>query len=80
MQVGIDIGCSKLAILSNGQEIPNLNLKKETKNITRYQKNMSHHKPESIRYRKAQELYNKAWQKLLNKRKDYYNKSSILYC
>ena len=35
---------------------------------------MSHHKPNSIRYRKAQELYNKSWEKLLNKRKDYYNK------
>ena len=38
MQVGIDIGCSKLAVLSNGQEIPNLDLKKETDNIIRYQK------------------------------------------
>ena len=74
MQVGIDIGCSKLAVLSNGQEIPNLDLKKETDNIIRYQKNMSHHKPNSIRYRKAKELYNKSWEKLLNKRKDYYNK------
>ena len=35
---------------------------------------MSHHKPNSIRYLKAQELYNKSWEKLLNKRKDYYNK------
>ena len=33
MQVGIDIGCSKLAVLSNGQEIPNLDLKKQTDNI-----------------------------------------------
>ena len=33
MQVGIDIGCSKLAFTSNGQEIPNLDLKKETENI-----------------------------------------------
>ena len=31
MQVGIDIGCSKLAVLSNGQEIPNLDLKKRNK-------------------------------------------------
>ena len=74
MQVGIDIGCSKLVVLSNGQEIPNLDLKHETDNIIRYQKNMSHHKPNSIRYRKAKELYNKSWEKLLNKRKDYYNK------
>ena len=74
MQVGIDIGCSKLAVLSNGQEIPNLDLKKETNNIIRYQKNMSHHKPNSTRYLKAQKLHNKSWEKLLNKRKDYYNK------
>ena len=74
MQVGIDIGCSKLAVLSNGQEIPNLDLKKETDNIIRYQKNMSHHKPNSTRYLKAQKLHNKSWEKLLNKRKDYYNK------
>ena len=47
---------------------------KETNNIIRYQKNMSHHKPNSTRYLKAQELYNKSWEKLLNKRKDYYNK------
>ena len=74
MQVGIDIGCRKLAVLSNGQEIPNLDLKTETENIIRYQKTMSHHKTNSIRYCKAQELFNKSWEKLLNKRKDYYNK------
>ena len=73
-QVGIDIGCSKLAVISNGEEIPNLNLKKETDNIIRYQKTMNHHKPYSIRYMEAQKLLNKSWQKLLNKRKDYYNK------
>ena len=74
MQMGIDIGCSKLAVLSNGQEIPNLGLKKETDNILRYQKTMSHHKKGSIRHHKAQKLLNKSWQKFLNKRKDYYNK------
>ncbi|MBQ6344769.1 MAG: transposase [Methanobrevibacter sp.] len=74
MQVGIDIGCGKLAVLSNGQEIPNLDLKQETENIIRYQKTMSHHKKESIRHRKAQRLLNKSWQKFLNKRKDYCNK------
>lgn len=75
MQVGIDIGCSKLAVLSNGQEIPNLNLEKETDNIIRYQKTMSHHKQGSIRYLEAQKLYNKSWEKFLNKRDDYYNKA-----
>ena len=74
MQMGIDIGCSKLAVTSNGQEIPNLDLKKETDNILRYQKTMSHHKKGSIRHRKAQRLLNKSWQKFLNKKKEYYNK------
>ena len=75
MQVGIDIGCSKLAVLSNGQEIPNLDLEKETDNIIRHQKTMSHHTPGSTRYLEAQKLYNNAWEKFLNKRKDYYNKA-----
>ena len=76
MQVGIDIGCSKLAVLSNGQEIPNLDLKKETDTIIRHQKTMSNHKTGSIRHREAQRLLNKSYQKLLNKRNDYYNKST----
>ena len=74
MQVGIDIGCTKLAVLSNGTEIPNLDLENETDNIIRHQKTMSHHQKGSIRYLEAQRLYNKAWEKFLNKRKDYYNK------
>ena len=74
-QVGIDIGCSKVAVLSNGEEIPNLDLNKETDNIIRYQKTMDHHDQYSIRYREAQIQFNKSWQKLLNKRKDYYNKA-----
>ena len=75
MQVGIDIGCEKLAVLSNGEEIPNLQLEKETDTIIQYQKTMSHHQHGSIRYLKAQKLYNKAWEKFLNKRDDYYNKA-----
>ena len=74
MQVGIDIGCGKLAVLSNGLEIPNLDLEKETETIIKYQKTMSRHNPDSIRYLEAQRLFNKAWEKFLNKRKDYYNK------
>ena len=37
---------------------------------------MSHHKKGSIRHRKAQKQFNKHWQKLKNKRKDYYNKAT----
>ena len=76
MQVGIDIRCSKLAVLSNGQEIPNLNLKDETDAIIRCQKTMSNHTPGSIRHREAQRLLNNSYQKLLNKRNDYYNKAT----
>lgn len=73
-QIGIDIGCGKLAALSNGQEIPNLDLTKEVDKIIQYQKNMSHTKPGSIRHEEAQRLYNLWMQKLINKRNDYYNK------
>ena len=75
-QIGIDIGCSKLAVLSNDQKIPNIDLTEETEKIIHYQKIMSHHKPKSIRYKKAQIQYNKWYQKLINKRNDYYNKQT----
>ena len=73
-QLGIDIGCSKLAVFSNGKEIPNLNLEKETEKIIQYQKMMSHHKKDSNRYKKAKKLYHKWMRKLVNKRNDYYDK------
>lgn len=43
IQVGIDIGCRKLPVLFNGQEVPNLDLTLETDKIIRYQKNMNRH-------------------------------------
>ena len=73
-QVGIDIGCSKLAVLSNTQEIPNLDLTWEADKIIQYQKEMSHRTPGSIRHQEAKRLFNKWYQKLINKRNDYYNK------
>ena len=76
-QVGIDIGCSKLAVLSNKQEITNLDLSKEFEKIIKYQKIMSHSKKGSIRYREAQRLYRKWTTKLVNKRNDYYDKMTI---
>ena len=75
-QIGIDIGCSKLAVLSNDQKIPNIDLTEETEKIIYYQKIMSHHNPESIRYKEAQIQYNNWYQKLINKRNDYYNKQT----
>ena len=76
-QIGIDIGCSKLAVLSNDQKIPNIDLTEETEKIIYYQKIMSHHNPESIRYKEAQIQYNKWYQKLINKRNDFYNKQTV---
>ena len=65
-QIGIDIGCSKLASLSNGQEIPNLDLTTEANKIIQYQQKMSHTQPGSIRHNEAQRLYN-LWMKKLVK-------------
>ena len=73
-QVGIDIGCSKLAALSNGQEIPNLDLTMEVDKIIQYQQKMSHTQPGSIRHNEAQRLYQLWMKKLINKRNDYYDK------
>ena len=73
-QIGIDIGCSKLAVISNTYEIPNLMLEKETDKIIQYQRQMSHHTPGSIRYREAKRLLNVWFTKLVNKRNDYYHK------
>ena len=73
-QIGIDIGCSKLAVLSNTQEILNLDLERETDKIIQYQRYMSHHTPGSVRYNEAQRLFNRWFTKLLNKRNDYYDK------
>ncbi len=56
-QIGIDIGCGKLAVLSNKQEIPNLDLTKETEKIIHYTKIMSHTRKNSNRYQKAKKLY-----------------------
>ena len=75
-QIGIDIGCGKLAVLSNTQEISNLVLTEETDKIIQYQKQMSHHTPGSIRYNEAQRLVNVWFTKLVNKRNDYYNKQT----
>lgn len=75
-QIGIDIGCDKLAVLSNKQEIANLDLKKEMQKIIHYQKIMSKHKKHSNRYREAKRLHNKWWEKFINKRENYYNKKS----
>ena len=75
-QIGIDIGCSKLAVLSNEQEIANLDLTKETDKIIHYQRQMSHHTSGSRRYNEAQRLFHHWFDKLINKRNDYYDKQT----
>ena len=42
--IGIDLGLKNLATLSNGQEITNLDLKREDKMIQKYQKKLSRQK------------------------------------
>ena len=42
--IGIDLGLKNLATLSNGQEIANLDLKKEETMIQKYQKKLSRQK------------------------------------
>ena len=76
-EVGIDIGCTTLAVLSNKKEITNLDLTKEFEMIIRYQKKMSYTKKGSIRHREAQRLYRKWMTRLINKRNDYYNKETL---
>ena len=76
MQVGIDIGCSKLAVCSNTQEIPNLDLTKVTDKIIEYQRKMTQHKQNSRRYQEFKRLYHKWMNKLVNKRNDHYNKKT----
>ena len=76
-KVGIDIGCGKLAVLSNKREITNLDLNKELNKIIQYQKEMSHHKKGSQRYNEARRLYRKWTKKMINKREDYYDKKTL---
>ena len=76
-QIGMDIGCGKLAVLSNTQEIPNLDLTKETSKIIHYQKIMGHTKKGSTRYLEAKRLYKKWFEKLVNRRNDYYHKVTL---
>ena len=61
MNVGIDLGLKNLATLSDGEEIVNLNLKKEDAMIRKYQKKLSRQKYMSKNYQKNLKKYYK-WQ------------------
>ena len=57
--IGIDLGLKNLATLSNGQEITNLDLKREDKMIQKYQKKLSRQKYMSKNYQKTLKKYYK---------------------
>ena len=59
--IGIDLGLKNLATLSDGQEITNLDLKKEDAMIRKYQKKLSRQKYMSKNYQKNLKKYYK-WQ------------------
>ena len=63
--IGIDLGLKNLATLSNGQEIANLDLKKEETMIQKYQKKLSRQKYMSKNYQKTLKKYYK-WQNRKN--------------
>ena len=63
--VGIDLGLKNLATLSDGEEIVNLNLKKEDVMIRKYHKKLSRQKYMSNNYKKTLKKYYK-WQERKN--------------
>ena len=74
--IGIDLGLKNLATLSNGQEIANLDLKKEEEQIRKYQKKLSRQKYMSKNYQKTLKKYHKWINKRNNKIQNAYHKFS----
>ena len=74
--IGIDLGLRNLATLSNGQEITNLDLKKEDAMIRKYQKKLSRQKYMSQNYKKTLKKYYKWQDKKNNKIKNAYHQFS----
>lgn len=75
--IGIDLGLKSLATLSNGQEIANLDLKKEEEMIKKYEKRLSRQKYMSQNYKKTLKKYHKWTKKKNNKIKNAYHQLSI---
>ena len=71
--VGIDLGLKNLVTLSNGQEINNLDLKKEDAMIRKYQKNFSRQKYQSKNYQKTLKKYYKWLNRKNNKIQNAYH-------
>ena len=66
-EIGIDLGLKNLATLSDGQEITNLDLKREIKQIRKYQNKLSRQKYMSKKYQKTLKKYHKWINRLNNK-------------
>ena len=75
-EIGIDLGLKNLATLSDGQEITNLDLKREIKQIRKYQKKLSRQKYMSKKYQKTLKKYHKWINRLNNKIQNAYHKFS----
>ena len=73
---GIDLGLKNLATLSNGQEITNLDLKREDKMIQKYQKKLSRQKYMSKNYQKTLKKYYKWTNRKNNKIQNAYHQLS----
>ena len=74
--IGIDLGLKNLATLSNGQEITNLDLKRENKMIQKYQKKLSRQKYMSKNYQKTLKKYYKWTNRKNNKIQNAYHQLS----
>ena len=74
--IGIDLGLKNLATLSNGQEIANLDLKKEETMIKKYQKKLNRQKYMSKNYKKTLKKYYKWQDKKNNKISNAYHQLS----
>lgn len=75
LDVGIDFGVKTLLTFSNGNKIENpLFWKKDFKKLKRLQKNYQRKEKDSKRRQKAIQKYAKEWEKIVNKRKDFYQK------
>ena len=74
--IGIDLGLKNLATLSNGQEITNLDLKKEDKMIKKYQQKLSRQKYNSKNYQKTLKKYHKWLNRKNNKINNAYHQLS----
>ena len=74
--IGIYLGLKNIATLSNGQEIANLDLKKEEKMIRKYKKRLSRQKYMSQNYKKTLKKLYKWTNKKNNKIKNAYHQFS----